>query len=343
MSSDLVISPTSTNEPPPQLTPEQLTRSTAEIYARPATSTSTDSPSDVHHGTYAAQRKDLDWEYHRIPTRERQLLQDSIVSSVLARAHRECERTHKDDDDDDPEEQSTAHRKPLALFTAGGMGASKGHTLREMLKNGTIRLPRDFVWVDPDALARELPEREQYLRADAKTASSKLHPEAALLQEILSEVARTQRRSLVVDGSLSDCAWFSKLMKWGGIHVTSNDKTSPEEKMQERAKRRAKITGRVTDQEALKLSREKSPQCVTQLSTPAHVRRCAGVDRIKVRLVDNASDDAPSRIMYDSDKDLRWRDRPSDAGVDVKGFVEGRLEQGEDGVVREKSERKAHM
>ena len=40
-----------------------------------------------------------------------------------------------------------------------------------------------------------------------------LHPEAALLQEILSSVAKSQRRSLVIDGSLSDCGWFGKLMR----------------------------------------------------------------------------------------------------------------------------------
>lgn len=67
--------------------------------------------------------------------------------------------------------------------------------------------------MDPDSLARSLPEREQYLRADPKTASKMLHPEAALLQEILSSVAKTQRRSLVIDGSLSDCGWFGKEMK----------------------------------------------------------------------------------------------------------------------------------
>lgn len=67
--------------------------------------------------------------------------------------------------------------------------------------------------MDPDSLARALPEREQYLRADPKTASKMLHPEAALLQEILSAVAKTQRRSLVIDGSLSDCGWFGKLMQ----------------------------------------------------------------------------------------------------------------------------------
>lgn len=94
-----------------------------------------------------------------------------------------------------------------------GMGAGKGHTLKQLLKDGHLRLPSDFVWVDPDSLARSLPEREQYIRADPKTASKKLHPEAALLQEILSGVAKLERRPLVIDGSLSDCAWFGRLMK----------------------------------------------------------------------------------------------------------------------------------
>lgn len=67
--------------------------------------------------------------------------------------------------------------------------------------------------VDPDSLARSLPEREQYIRANSHTASKMLHPEAALLQEILSGVAKEQRRPLVIDGSLSDCGWFGKLMK----------------------------------------------------------------------------------------------------------------------------------
>lgn len=68
--------------------------------------------------------------------------------------------------------------------------------------------------IDPDALSRLLPERPQYLKSDAGTASALLHPEASLLQEIIAAVARQQRRSLVVDGSLTDCQWFEGFMRW---------------------------------------------------------------------------------------------------------------------------------
>ena len=99
------------------------------------------------------------------------------------------------------------------------MGAGKGHTLRQFLRQGTIRLPQNFVWVDPDALARELPERPQYLAACPKQASTLLHPEASLLQEIVSGVAKMEKRSLVVDGSLTDCGWFKGVMRcvWLGV------------------------------------------------------------------------------------------------------------------------------
>lgn len=67
--------------------------------------------------------------------------------------------------------------------------------------------------VDPDALARLLPERSQYLAANPRSASTLLHPEASLLQEVVSGVAKTQKRSLVVDGSLTDCGWYKGIMR----------------------------------------------------------------------------------------------------------------------------------
>jgi len=129
--------------------------------------------------------------------------------------------------------------RPLALFTAGcvplsheppepdsrtsttdarlparsGMGAGKGHTLKELLKSHAVRLPRNTVWIDPDALSRMLPERPQYVAHDPENASALLHPEASLLQEVCASVAREQRRSLVVDGSLTDCGWFEGFMR----------------------------------------------------------------------------------------------------------------------------------
>jgi hypothetical protein len=70
-----------------------------------------------------------------------------------------------------------------------------------------------FRRIDPDALSRLLPERPQYLSHSPETASSLLHPEASLLQEICAAVAKERKRSLVIDGSLTDCGWFSGFMK----------------------------------------------------------------------------------------------------------------------------------
>lgn len=120
------------------------------------------------------------------------------------------------------------------------MGAGKGHTLRELLKKDIVRLPSNTVWcvnslqrddsmlthcppdrIDPDALSRHLPERPQYLHADASTASALLHPEASLVQEIIAAAAKKQRRSLVVDGSLTDKDWFEGFMRCGRAALVS--------------------------------------------------------------------------------------------------------------------------
>lgn len=55
--------------------------------------------------------------------------------------------------------------------------------------------------------------------------------------------------------------------------------------------------------------------------------------------MDNSDDDIFAAIVYDSERDPRWR--RSGGCVDVVGFVEGRLVQGEDGVVRAKELRRS--
>ncbi|GAA5915802.1 hypothetical protein JCM6882_006101 [Rhodosporidiobolus microsporus] len=351
-----------------------------------------DRPVPKHYGPYAEQRGSLDWTYHVVPSRERQTLQDEIVKVVLDQRVREC----KDAGDDEPcrvserrmgmEEGEKEEKgkvggvddekmgrkngegeegRPLALFTAGGMGAGKGHTLREMLKTGRIRLPANTVWIDPDALSRYLPERPQYLSSDPSTASALLHPEASLLQEICAATARGQKRSLVVDGSLTDCGWFEGFMRQyreEGYDCEILFVSAPEDVMLKRAEKRAKTTGRVTNPDAIKRSRIKSPECVTALSKPGLVRR--------VRLIDNSSDSSSADatgpvVLYDSALDPSWpgnsptsyhprvhdrdgscscpgrngrKDGDVEEGgwVDAKGFVEGRLVQGEDGRVRKR-------
>ncbi|KAK4702773.1 hypothetical protein P7C70_g3450, partial [Phenoliferia sp. Uapishka_3] len=352
-----LASPPSLSSPPPHLSPAQLLLPTSQLYASPT--------QIAHEGPHAKERAKIDWSYHKQPTKERAALQDEIVDKVLHM--KGCGGTCGE------EREGEKIEGKIALFTAGGMGAGKGHTLRHYLRSGDIRLPSDFVWsvlpspvspscstnhfltlrVDPDALTLHLPERPQYLSANRQTTTHLLHPEARLLQEVLSQAAQTQERSLVVDGSLSDCKWFAEVMKELDQHdyrVEILFVFAEEEIMLCRAKRRAEKTGRVrftpflstfleeatdeqitsdqvTDAESIKRSRLKSPQCVSRLSKSSLVRR--------VRLVANTSDFVPPKFVYDSNLDPNWIS--DDFSLDVLGFVEGRLKQGSNGQVEMKS------
>lgn len=167
-------------------------------------------------------RTRLDYSYHKVPTKRRQVLQDSLIDWVISQRTEECKACK-------------SHSNRLtALFTAGAMASGKGHTLRHALKNGYVSLPEDFIWclsqkdsnvvrvltcglfrVDPDRISRHLPEREQYLKYDQSSAPEKLHPEASMIQELLGLLARERKRSLVVDGSLSDGEWVH-FLAWAG-------------------------------------------------------------------------------------------------------------------------------
>lgn len=57
----------------------------------------------------------------------------------------------------------------------------------------------------------------------------------------------------------------------------------------------------------------------------------------RVRLVDNASEYGPSKIVYDSAEDPTWEGGDKDCRVDVLGFVEGRLCQDDEGLIKVKA------
>lgn len=73
----------------------------------------------------------MDWEYHKRPTEERRKLQDEIVIKALK---------VRENDAGLPEDRK------VALFTAGGYGAGKGHVVREFLCSKIISLLPSFVW-----------------------------------------------------------------------------------------------------------------------------------------------------------------------------------------------------
>ena len=133
---NMLVSPKNFRHSAPTLSRSQLLQSTSELYQEP----NPPCPSDLNHpsnhfGPYARERAELDYHYHKLPTKSRQELQDSIVHVALT-VPQKCKTCSKAEESE----------KPTALFTAGGMGSGKSHTLKTLMEQGVVNLPCDFVW-----------------------------------------------------------------------------------------------------------------------------------------------------------------------------------------------------
>ena len=120
------------------LTKSQLNYSTAILYRQHSTTTST-----LHYGEFINERKDLDYQFHTVPTPARQALQDTIINQILHRIAPSCDipsssiinstsinsnsnsntNTNQKEDQNwmgcSSQDSFTTNSKPLALFTAG--------------------------------------------------------------------------------------------------------------------------------------------------------------------------------------------------------------------------------
>jgi endonuclease/exonuclease/phosphatase family metal-dependent hydrolase len=127
-----------------------FTRSTEENYAMPGQ----DNADFV--GKYVKVREQLDYNYHTVYQKERQLLQDDIASGLL----------HTRVLDEHLNISCAAPIENWIVFTAGGMGAGKSHTIRWLHKQGYFPLKEFFV-VDPDHIRSMLPETKTYRQLNA--------------------------------------------------------------------------------------------------------------------------------------------------------------------------------
>lgn len=174
--------------------------------------------------------------------------------------------------------------------------------------------------IDPDKISRILPERPLYLAANPVDTATLLHAESSLVQELLTHAAREQRRSVVIDGSLSCSTWFRGVMRdfrtTGYLVEVLFVFCTDEDVMWRRAERRRIKTGRRVSRAQIRASRVQSPESVQALSTPDGAHERAAIDRL--RLVDNSSDDPADtpRIVYDSRDDRRWSEEEG-GDVDV--------------------------
>merc|ERR1719223_1149236 len=95
-------------------------------------------------------RNELDYEYHRKYTIERQLFQDALIENFLKTIVKDKDNANVTCDH--PTEN-------WIVFTAGPMGAGKGRTINWLAQEGLFPMSA-FVNVDPDVIRGMLPEFE---------------------------------------------------------------------------------------------------------------------------------------------------------------------------------------
>eukprot|EP00121_Abeoforma_whisleri_P003087 Awhi_evm1s2772 len=207
---------------------------------------------------FAEARKQLDYKYHRNPVYSRQQLQDSILSHIVNSV-----------------QSKDTTKRPWIVFTAGAMGVGKGYAMSTLASTDSFPLHR-FIIVDPDKLKNELPEMPGYLKTDPESAATKLHRESTQMTDVLFEYGLLRSKSLLVDGSLRDTDWYTKLFKKirseypqyriGILHVTARRET-----IHARARHRAKVSGRAVPPETIEESLQQVPKSVERLAPLADV------------------------------------------------------------------------
>mmetsp|Transcript_30474 Transcript_30474/g.90304 ORF Transcript_30474/g.90304 Transcript_30474/m.90304 type:complete len:450 (-) Transcript_30474:110-1459(-) len=201
-------------------------------------------------GPFSSIREGLDFDYHGCYTVERQKLQDILLGDVIG-----C-GTRKD--------------YPWAIFTAGAMGAGKGHVMDWLCAEGYFPLP-DIVTVDPDCFRVELPEWRGYLERDRATAGAMTHRESGYMVEIAQAAAMDLFKNVWIDGSLRDGEWYTEViqrMRKDRPHyrIAIFHVSAPWEVVLARSAARAKKTGREVPEAELRDSFERVPQSVELLS-----------------------------------------------------------------------------
>lgn len=165
------------------------TKDTCANYAHPQ-------PTDKIHffGKYVAIRQHLESfqsRYNFVFTKERQLLQDELVSRVALR--------------------STRQVRPWLVYTCGPMGAGKTYALSWLSQHGFFPLEY-VVHMDPDHFKSAMPEWQGYL-AQNQEAGTLCHAESKYISEIGLEIALAQSQNIWLDGSLRQPKYEARVIE----------------------------------------------------------------------------------------------------------------------------------
>jgi len=164
---------------------------------------------------------------------------------------------------------------PWIVFTAGVYGAGKSHTIQRLQDLGCFPHRSSFVGVDPDEIRRKLPEFSVY---ESDQAGALTQKEAGMLAELLTDVALSSGKNVVVDGSLRDAAWhegyFRSLRSRFGSSTSDEKKklqigilyvTAPTDEIYQRVEQRGASTGRAVPPEFLERSMREVPEAIERL------------------------------------------------------------------------------
>lgn len=214
------------------------------------------------HGPYASVRSVLDYSYHSNYNRSRQILQDSIVHSMLnattvvdAQTGQAC---------------SIPASGQWIVFTAGAMGAGKSYAVKRLAERGLFPLD-SFVTVDPDDIRRHLPEFHDYTKQCPQTAGELTRKEAGYVSEVLTLASLASGRNVLVDGSLRDADWYQRHFErlrneYESLRIAILHVTAPRDAVFKRAEIRSRTTGRAVPRETLELALEQVPKSVEVLA-----------------------------------------------------------------------------
>lgn len=205
--------------------------------------------SELADGPLFSARRLVDKSYHGHYILERQRFQDSLVTQLV-------------------DSIGVSSREPRLIFTAGAMGVGKSHVIRWMKEKDILPL-HDFVYINPDRIAAQLPEYHGYIEHNRACAAVMTRLEAGLLTELSLMYALQQKRNMVVDSSLRHGSWYSRVLekirqKLPEVRVVLMYVHAREETVYRRATERG-IQGRVVSKIEVADSLEKLPLAIQKL------------------------------------------------------------------------------
>ncbi len=175
------------------------------------------------YGPYAHIRRDLDYNYHKNYSKERQWLQDSIIDKLLneivsGEQTDDSEIRSDDKIQSDPRELLCSMPiNPWLVYVAGTSGSRRSTTIKYLLEK-TPNCSTDqcrlqlfgFVLVDSREIRQLLPEYQYYSQElGSEVAESFTRKEVGYISEVVTRAALQAGSNVLLYGALRDSKWYN--------------------------------------------------------------------------------------------------------------------------------------